>query len=71
MCNFQISSTDIGLCVEMDFMRTFQASTKCNNRNTSVCSHFYQVVHTVGFILNQSITSRVDREHSYMTSDVF
>ena len=29
------------LCFEMDFMWTFQASTKCNNRN-SVRSHLYQ-----------------------------
>ena len=29
-----------GLCVEMDFTRIFQASTKCNNIN-SVWSYFY------------------------------
>ena len=31
------------LCVEMDLTRTFQASTKCNNRN-SVWNHPYQVL---------------------------
>ena len=28
------------LCVQMDFTRTFQTNTKCNNIN-HVCSHFY------------------------------
>ena len=31
------------LCVQMDFMRTFEANTKCNNINY-VWSHFYQIL---------------------------
>ena len=37
------STADQGaLCVQMDFMRTFQTNTKCNNIN-HVCSHFYNI----------------------------
>ena len=38
-----VSHTAHSLCVEMDFTRTFQASTKCNNKN-SVWSHLYQIL---------------------------
>ena len=31
------------LCVQMDFMRTFEANTKCNNIKY-VWSHFYQIL---------------------------
>ena len=31
------------LCVQMDFTRTFEANTKCNNINY-VWSHFYQIL---------------------------
>ena len=31
------------LCVQMDFMRTFEANTKCNN-NKYVWGHFYQIL---------------------------
>ena len=31
------------LCVQMDFTRTFEANTKCNNKN-HVWSHFYNIL---------------------------
>ena len=31
------------LCVQMDFTRTFEANTKCNN-NKYVWNHFYQIL---------------------------
>ena len=37
------SSRGGALCVQMDFMRTFEANTKCNN-NKYVWSHFYQIL---------------------------
>ena len=38
-CQWRVKN-DSALCVQMDFTRTFQTNTKCNNIN-HVCSHFY------------------------------
>ena len=41
VCTAGPSERDGGLCVQMDFTRTFQTTTKCNNIN-HVWSHFYK-----------------------------
>ena len=41
--NYVVSRGGGALCVQMDFMRTFEANTKCNS-NKYVWSYFYQIL---------------------------
>ena len=43
LCKIHLNTQWGALCVQMDFTRTFQTTTKCNNMN-HVWSHFYKIL---------------------------
>ena len=57
-CQWRVKN-DSALCVQMDFTRTFQTNTKCNNIN-HVWSHFYKVL----VVLKSMISSIFDKDTS-------